>query len=161
MKMRDMEKVSLHQHRRKIVGRGTRSGHGKTCGRGHKGAKARSGGGKGYVGYEGGQTPLFRRLPKRGFSNFRFRLAFVAVNVEELNGFPAGSEVTPEALFKAGVIRKLSGRVKILGGGALGVALKVHAHGFSSSAAQKIREAGGEALVLGSEGPVRGGAAKE
>jgi large subunit ribosomal protein L15 len=148
MKLQDIEKISLHQHRRKIVGRGTRSGHGKTCGRGHKGAKARSGGGKGYVGYEGGQTPLFRRLPKRGFSNDRWRRELIAVNVGDLNGFPAGSEVTPEVLLKAGVIEKLLGGVKILGGGALDIPLKVHAHRFSSSAAQKIREAGGEVKEL-------------
>jgi large subunit ribosomal protein L15 len=160
MKMQDLERIPLHQRRRKIVGRGTRSGHGKTCGRGHKGAKARSGGGKGYVGYEGGQTPLFRRLPKRGFSNARFRLAFAAVNVGELSGFAAGSEVTPEALLKAGVIRKPGERFKVLGGGALGVPLKVHAHRFSSSAAQKIREAGGETILLRHEGPPARRAAK-
>lgn len=148
MKLQDIEKISLHQHRRKIVGRGTRSGHGKTCGRGHKGAKARSGGGKGYVGYEGGQTPLFRRLPKRGFSNDRWRRELIAVNVGELNSFPAGSEVTPDVLLKAGLIEKLLGGVKILGGGALDIPLKVHAHRFSSSAAQKIREAGGEVKEL-------------
>lgn len=82
-------------------------------------------------------------------------MEFFPVNVQELNGFPAGSEVTPDALFKAGVIRKLGERFKILGGGALDVALKVHAYRFSSSAEQKIRQAGGEALLLRSEPPPR------
>jgi large subunit ribosomal protein L15 len=99
MNLQEIEKISLRHHKRKRVGRGMRSGHGKTCGRGLKGAKSRSGN-KGYIGYEGGQTPLFRRLPKRGFSNAKYRLVFTAVNVGDLNGFPAGSEVTPETLLR-------------------------------------------------------------
>jgi large subunit ribosomal protein L15 len=129
------------------MGRGMRSGHGKTCGRGLKGATSRSGN-SGYVGYEGGQTPLFRRLPKRGFNNANFRLEFVAVNVGDLNSFPAGTEVTPETLMKAGLINELKNGIKILGGGALDVPLKVHAHRFSGTAAQKIKEAGGEVKEL-------------
>ncbi len=147
MNIREIEKIPLRHHKRKRVGRGMRSGHGKTCGRGLKGAKSRSGN-KGYIGYEGGQTPLFRRLPKRGFSNAQYRLEFTAVNVGDLKGFPAGSEVTPEALRKAGLIGEFKDGVKILGGGALDVPLKVHAHRFSSSAAQKIKEAGGEVKEL-------------
>jgi large subunit ribosomal protein L15 len=147
MNLQEIEKISLHHHKRKRVGRGMRSGHGKTCGRGLKGAKSRSGN-KGYIGYEGGQTPLFRRLPKRGFSNADYRLEFTAVNVGDLNDFPAGSEVTPETLLKAGLIGKLEAGLKILGGGALDVPLKVHAHRFSGTAARKIKEAGGEVKEL-------------
>ena len=147
MNLQEIEKISLRHHKRKRVGRGMRSGHGKTCGRGLKGAKSRSGN-KGYIGYEGGQTPLFRRLPKRGFSNANYRLEFVAVNVGDLNDFPAGTEVTPETLSKAGLISELKAGLKILGGGALDVPLKVHAHRFSASAAQKIKEAGGEVKEL-------------
>jgi large subunit ribosomal protein L15 len=147
MNLQEIEKISLHHHKRKRVGRGMRSGHGKTCGRGLKGAKSRSGN-KGYIGYEGGQTPLFRRLPKRGFSNAKYRLEFTAVNVGDLNSFPTGTEVTPETLLKAGLIDELRSGLKILGGGALDVPLKVHAHRFSSTAAQKIKEAGGEVKEL-------------
>jgi large subunit ribosomal protein L15 len=147
MNLRDIKDVSLNHHRRKRVGRGPRSGHGKTSGRGHKGARARSGHG-GHIGYEGGQTPLFRRLPKRGFSNAKFRLEFAIVNVGDLNGFPAGAEITPELLLKSKVINKLRAGLKVLGNGALDVPLKVSAHRFSESAAQKIREAGGEVKEL-------------
>jgi large subunit ribosomal protein L15 len=147
MNLQEIETISLHHRKRKRVGRGMRSGHGKTCGRGLKGAKARSGN-KGYIGYEGGQTPLFRRLPKRGFSNAKYRLEFTAVNVGDLSDFSAGSEVTPETLLKAGRISKLGAGLKILGGGALDVPLKVHAHRFSRAAAQKIKEAGGEVKEL-------------
>ena len=147
MNLQEIEKIPLRHHRRKRVGRGMRSGHGKTCGRGLKGAKSRSGN-KGYTGYEGGQTPLFRRLPKRGFSNAKYRLEFTVVNVGDLNDFPAGSEVTPETLLKAGLVRALGAGLKILGGGALDKPLKVQAHRFSGAAAQKIKAAGGEAKEL-------------
>ena len=147
MNLRDIKDVSLNHHRRKRVGRGPRSGHGKTSGRGHKGAGARSGHG-GHIGYEGGQTPLFRRLPKRGFSNAKFRLEFAIVNVGDLNSFPAGAEITPELLLKSKVIGKLRAGLKVLGNGALDVPLKVSAHRFSESAAQKIRDAGGEVKEL-------------
>jgi large subunit ribosomal protein L15 len=147
MNLSDIKKVSLGHKARKRVGRGPRSGHGKTAGRGHKGANARSGH-SGQIGYEGGQTPLFRRLPKRGFSNARQRLDIAVVNVGDLNGFPAGSEITPETLLKARVVRKLGDGLKVLGGGALDVPLKVSAHRFSESAAQKIRDAGGEVKEL-------------
>jgi large subunit ribosomal protein L15 len=147
MKLSDIKKISLGHKARKRMGRGPRSGHGKTAGRGHKGANSRSGH-SGQIGYEGGQTPLFRRLPKRGFSNARARLDVAIVNVGDLNGFPAGSEITPEALVKARVIRKVGDAVKVLGGGALDVPLKVSAHRFSESAARKIREAGGEVKEL-------------
>lgn len=147
MNLSEVKKVALGQKKRKRLGRGPRSGRGKTAGRGHKGANARSGH-SGQIGYEGGQTPLFRRLPKRGFSNARNRLTIVVVNVGDLNGFPAGTEITPDALLKAGLIRKLGDGLKVLGGGALDVPLKVSANRFSESAAQKIRDAGGEVKEL-------------
>lgn len=148
MNLREIkQEISLNQRKAKRFGRGPRSGHGKTSGRGHKGAKARAGH-SGQNGYEGGQTPLFRRLPKRGFSNDPFRLEYAVINVGDLNGYPAGTEITPDVLMKSGKVRKLLNGLKILGSGALDVPLKVSAHKFSESAAQKIREAGGEVKEL-------------
>jgi large subunit ribosomal protein L15 len=147
MKLSDIKAVSLGNHPRKRLGRGPRSGHGKTSTRGHKGRGQRSGA-RGFTGYEGGQTPLFRRLPKRGFNNAAFRLEYAVVNVGDLNGFPAGTEITPDSLKKAGLVRVLGAGLKILGNGALDVPLKVQAHKFSNSAAQKIKEAGGEVKEL-------------
>ena len=148
MNLQEIKKESLGHRGKKRFGRGPRSGHGKTSGRGHKGANARSGH-SGQIGYEGGQTPLFRRLPKRGFSNENFRLEYTVINVGDLNEFPAGSEITPEMLLKSKLLRKLEkGGLKILGGGALDVPLKVHAHKFSQSAETKIKEAGGEVIIL-------------
>ena len=147
MNLRDIKAIPLAHHRRKRVGRGPRSGHGKTSCRGHKGAGARTGN-SGLVGYEGGQTPFFRRLPKRGFSHDRFRLEFAIMNVGDLNSFPAGTEVTPELLLKSRKISSLKDGLKVLGAGALDVPLKVHAHRFSESALRKIHEAGGEVKEL-------------
>jgi len=147
MNLREIKKVPLSRSRKKRVGRGPASGRGKTCGRGHKGAGSRAGSG-GRLRHEGGQTPLFRRLPKRGFSNVKFRLAFATVNVSDLNGFTAGTEITPELLLKTRKIRKLGAGLKVLGNGALDVPLKVSAHRFSRSAVEKILEAGGEAKEL-------------
>jgi large subunit ribosomal protein L15 len=147
MNLRQIKETPLPRKTRKRVGRGIGSGSGKTCGRGHKGARARAGFG-GLIGYEGGQTPLFRRLPKRGFSNADFRLRFAIVNVSDLSDFAAGTEVTPELLLKKRKVRKLLDGVKILGGGALDVPLKVHAHRFSDTAIVKIEEAGGEVKKL-------------
>jgi large subunit ribosomal protein L15 len=135
---------------RKRIGRGTGSGHGKTSTKGHKGHKARSGGGK-PPGFEGGQMPLYRRLPKRGFKN-PFRVAYAVVNLADLaRRFPQGGEVTPEGLVGAGLLRSRDrGRVKVLGRGDLpaGLALAVQAHAFSRSAAEKLQAAGGRAEVL-------------
>jgi len=128
-------------------GQGIGSGQGKTAGRGHKGQKARSGGGV-RPGFEGGQMPLQRRLPKRGFSNARFKKHIVAINVEELNRFENGAVVTPETLLEARVIKKLGDGVKILGEGQLEKSLTVQAHAFSKSAAEKIAAAGGKAEVI-------------
>lgn len=148
MNLREIkETVSLDQRKRKRVGRGPRSGHGKTSCRGHKGANARSGNGR-RIGYEGGQTPLFRRLPKRGFSNDPFRIEYAVINVGDLNGLAAGTEVTPDLLLESGVVKKLLNGLKVLGGGAIDVPLKVQAHKFSESAVRKIREAGGEVKEL-------------
>jgi len=147
MKLDDIKKESLNRKTRKRVGRGPGSGHGKTSGRGHKGAGSRSGAHDLYR-HEGGQTPLFRRLPKRGFSNADFRLEYAIVNVSDLNTYPAGTEITPELLLKDRKIRKLGAGLKVLGGGALDVPLKVFAHRFSKSASEKIAEAGGEVKTL-------------
>ena len=147
MNLAEMRQSPQKRKRAKRVGRGNGSGHGKTCCRGHKGARSRAGFG-GMIGYEGGQTPLFRRLPKRGFSNENFRLEFATVNVGDLNGFAAGTEVTPELLLKERKIRKLGAGLKVLGDGALEVPLKVQAHRFSRTAMEKIAEAGGEVKRL-------------
>ncbi len=147
MNLKQIRDMPLNRKRRKRVGRGPGSGHGKTCGRGMGGAGSRSGSG-GLVAYEGGQTPFFRRIPKRGFSNAPFRIEFAIVNVGELNSFPAGTEVTPELLLKHRKTRKPCDGLKILGHGALDVPLTVHAHRFSRSAVQKIRDAGGEVKEL-------------
>ena len=147
MNLRQLKDTPLCRKGRKRVGRGRGSGQGKTCGRGHKGAGARAGFG-GMIAYEGGQTPLFRRLPKRGFSNARSRLRFATVNVGALNSFAAGTEVTPELLLKERKVRALLDGVKVLGDGALDVPLKVHAQRFSRGAIEKIKEAGGEVKEL-------------
>jgi large subunit ribosomal protein L15 len=131
---------------RKRVGRGTGSGLGKTAGRGHKGRKSRSGGNS-PPGYEGGQMPLQRRLPKRGFTN-PFRKEFEVVNLESLSRFAAGTVVDPAALAAAGLARKSSKRVKILGKGTIEHALTVKAHGFSESAKAAIEAKGGSVEVL-------------
>jgi len=132
--------------RPKRVGRGRSSGHGKTSTRGHKGQKARSGGGV-RPGFEGGQMPLSRRLPKRGFTNI-FRKEYTILNVGDLEQkFKAGDEITPEILVKKGLARK-RGRIKILGEGKLTKGLKVSAHAFSQKAQERIKEAGGEIEVI-------------
>lgn len=137
----------VQRKRAKRVGRGPGSGHGKTSTRGHKGQKARSGGAKG-PGFEGGQMPLQRRLPMRGFTNARFRREFSVVNVEQLNRFADGTVITPELLLSSRVIRNMKDGVKILGGGDLEKRLVVRAHAFSKEAARKIESAGGQVVAL-------------
>jgi large subunit ribosomal protein L15 len=132
--------------RRRRVGRGIGSGRGKTSGRGHKGQGARSGGGKG-PGFEGGQTPLQRRLPKRGFTNI-FATEYNEVNVEVLNRFDDGTVVTPELLSDAGLLRSKAFGIKILGNGTLERALTVQANRFTKSAIQKIEDVGGKVEVI-------------
>lgn len=131
---------------RKRVGRGPGSGLGKTAGRGTKGQHARTSIIR--PGYEGGQTPLIKRIPIRGFSNDRFDINYQIVNVVDLNEFAAGTVVTPELLAESGLIRKSGERVKILGGGDLGVKLTVKADKFSKSASDKIQSKGGATEVL-------------
>ncbi|MDD2591526.1 MAG: 50S ribosomal protein L15 [Erysipelotrichaceae bacterium] len=130
----------------KRLGRGQGSGQGKTAGKGHKGQNARSGGGVA-IGFEGGQTPLWRRLPKRGFTNFT-RKEYAIVNVEALNRFAEGSEVTPELLKNSGLLKKQMAGVRVLGNGKLEKALTIKAHKFSSSALKAIEDAGGKAEVI-------------
>jgi large subunit ribosomal protein L15 len=130
----------------KRVGRGIGSGMGKTSTRGHKGQKARSGGGV-RPGFEGGQMPLVRRVPKRGFTNI-FKKQFAIVNVEDLNEFQDGTTVTPELLKEAGLIKNVKDGVKILGNGELTAKVTVSAHYFSQSAKAKIEAAGGKAEVI-------------
>lgn len=133
---------------RKRLGRGHGSGLGKTSGRGHKGQNARSGGGV-RPGFEGGQLPLFRRVPKRGFTNI-FTKIYAEVNLIELNRFEEGTEVTPELLFETGVVKasKAKDGIKILGNGELHKKLVVKAHKFSKSAQEKINALGGRAEVI-------------
>jgi len=128
-------------------GQGPGSGLGKTAGRGHKGQNARSGGGV-RPGFEGGQMPLSRRLPKRGFTNAPFKKEIVSVNVESLNKFENGAEVTPETLKEQNIIKKTGDGVKILGNGKLEKSLTVKAHAFSKSAVAKIEAAGGKVEVI-------------
>lgn len=150
MRLADLRPARGSRKKAKRVGRGPGSGHGKTSTRGHKGLKARSGGGKG-PGFEGGQMPLYRRIPKRGFKN-PFRSEYAVVNVADLaRCFPRGGEVTPELLVGAGLVKAGASRlVKVLGGGDLGpgVALMVRAHGFSKTALTKIEAAGGRTEVI-------------
>ena len=131
--------------RPKIVGRGRGSGHGKTSGRGQKGQNARASGGV-RPGYEGGQMPLIRRIPKRGFT-FTPKAQYQVVSLERLSRFASGAEITPETLRKARIIRK-DGRVKILGDGELKHPFTIKAHAFSKSALEKIKRAGGTAQPI-------------
>ena len=131
---------------RKRVGRGVGSGLGKTAGKGHKGQKARSGGGKGPA-FEGGQTPLQRRLPKRGFNN-KWRREWATVSLARLGSFAEGTEITPDLLHHEGIVKNLRDGVKILGNGTIDRKLIVKAHGFSASARAKIEAAGGKAMVI-------------
>jgi len=132
---------------RKRLGRGTGSGHGKTCGRGQKGSRSRSGADRSGT-REGGQIPMFRRMPKRGFSNFEFAQRYEVVNVSQLERFADGSAVTLQELSEKGLIDSSRSRVKILGGGALTKRLQVAAHRFSKSAEQKITGCGGTVQVI-------------
>jgi large subunit ribosomal protein L15 len=130
----------------KRVGRGIGSGHGKTSTRGHKGQKSRSGGGV-RPGFEGGQMPIYRRLPKRGFTNI-FKKEYATVNVEDLNIFEENTKITPELLVEHKVIKKIGDGVKILGHGEINVKLDVAANAFSKAAKEKIESAGGKAEVI-------------
>jgi large subunit ribosomal protein L15 len=146
MKLHELTPAIGSRKARKRVGRGIGSGMGKTSTRGHKGQNSRSGGGV-RPGFEGGQNPLYRRLPKRGFTN-RFRKEFAIVNLTELNKFAAGTDVTPEILLESGIIKNARDGIKILGNGEITVQLNVKANKFSQSAVEKIQAAGGKTEVI-------------
>ena len=143
MKLNEMTSAGNQIAYRK--GRGPGSGNGKTSGRGHKGQKARSGAPR--IGFEGGQMPLYRRIPKRGFTN-RNSLEIIAINVSALERFENGTEVTPEVLLAEGVISKIADGVKILGNGELTKKLNVKVNAYSASAKEKIENAGGTAEII-------------
>ncbi|SDZ62698.1 large subunit ribosomal protein L15 [Evansella caseinilytica] len=146
MKLHELKPAEGSRKERKRVGRGIASGNGKTAGKGHKGQNARSGGGV-RPGFEGGQLPIFRRLPKRGFTN-PTRKEYAIVNIETLNRFEDGAEVTPELLLETGVVSNEKDGIKILGNGSLERKLSVKAHKFSSSAKEAIEAAGGTTEVV-------------
>jgi large subunit ribosomal protein L15 len=146
MKLHELKPAPGSRKKRNRVGRGMASGNGKTSGRGHKGQKARSGGGV-RPGFEGGQNPLYRRLPKRGFTNPN-RKEYAIVNLDTLNRFEEGTVVTPELLLETGVIKNLKDGLKVLANGDVKVKLTVKAHKFSSAAQEKIANAGGTTEVL-------------
>ena len=149
MRIEDLRPAPGSVKRRKRVGRGPGSGHGKTSTKGTKGQKSRSGGGKA-GGFEGGQMPLYRRLPKRGFLPFGGKTEYAVVNVESLGDFPANSTVDPDALVQAGLIRKSArGQVKVLGGGDVSHALVLKVHAVSESAKAKIEAKGGRVELIG------------
>jgi large subunit ribosomal protein L15 len=153
MKLDELRPAPGAKHRRKRVGRGPASGQGKTAGKGHKGQRARSGGGV-RVGFEGGQMPLYRRLPKRGFLPYGGKTEYAVVNLKSLAVFPAGSVVDPEALVQAGLIKKSArGRVKLLGSGDVPHAWTVRVHAISESARTKVEEKGGRVEVLAKRTP--------
>lgn len=146
MKLHELQPAEGSRKKRNRVGRGIGSGNGKTAGKGHKGQNARSGGGV-RLGFEGGQTPLFRRLPKRGFTNIN-RKDYAIVNLDALNRFEDGTEITPALLIETGVVSKEKAGVKILANGKLEKKVTVKAHKFSSAAKEAIEAAGGTTEVI-------------
>ena len=144
MKLNELKPSEGSRTSRKRIGRGDSSGNGKTAGRGQKGQKAR---GKVRLGFEGGQMPLYRRIPKRGFTNIN-RKEYAIVNLDALNVFDEGAEITPEALLKAGIIKKQLSGVKILGNGEVSKKFAVKAQKFSASAVKAIEAAGGKTEVI-------------
>ncbi len=146
MKLNELTSNEGSRRSVKRLGRGQGSGQGKTAGKGHKGQNARSGGGVA-IGFEGGQTPLWRRLPKRGFTNFT-RKEYAIINVDALNRFEDKTEVTPELLKQSGLVKRDLDGVRVLGQGKLEKALTVKAHKFSKTALKAIEDAGGKAEVI-------------
>lgn len=146
MKLHELKPAAGSRSERNRVGRGMSSGNGKTSGRGHKGQKARSGGGV-RLGFEGGQTPLFRRLPKRGFTNVN-RKDYAVINLDVLNRFEDGAEVTPVALVEAGIVKNEKSGIKVLANGELTKKLTVKAAKFSKAAEEAIVAAGGSIEVI-------------
>ena len=147
MQLHELEKNIGATHAKKRVGRGPGSGIGKTSGKGQKGQKARSGGSINPV-FEGGQLPLFRRLPKRGFKNYNFRTRYAVINLDSLNRFEEGTVVTPALLKETGIIKNQLDGVKVLGNGTLEKKLTIQANKFSASALEKIKESGSKAEVI-------------
>jgi large subunit ribosomal protein L15 len=144
----EITNIAGRKKARRRVGRGRGTGHGKTCGRGHKGSSSRAGATSMSL-YEGGQMPLFRRLPKRGFSNFKFAAYYEIVNVSQLERFNDGADIGVEQLLNAGLIGNCKNKVKILGNGELTKKLQVTVHKFSRTAEQKIMGCGGTAKKIG------------
>ena len=147
MKLNELKYNEGSKKNIKRLGRGSSSGTGKTSGRGQKGQNARSGGGV-RPGFEGGQLPLYRRLPKRGFSNAMFKKEYAVINVSDLNKFDEGTKVTPELLKEMGIIKNALCGIKVLGNGNITKKLEVRAHKFSLTAKEKIEAAGGKAEVM-------------
>lgn len=147
MKLHELHPAEGSVKNRKRIGRGPGSGTGKTSGKGHKGQNARSGGGV-RPGFEGGQLPLFRRLPKRGFSNANFKREYAVINLSDLNRFNDGDVVTPELLKEMGIVKKQLCGIKVLGNGTLEKKVTVKAHKFSESAKEKIETSGGKVEVI-------------
>ncbi|MFT8319538.1 MAG: 50S ribosomal protein L15 [Bacillus sp. (in: firmicutes)] len=146
MKLHELKPAEGARQERKRKGRGIASGNGKTAGKGHKGQNARSGGGV-RPGFEGGQTPLFRRLPKRGFTNIN-RKEYAIVNLDVLNKFEDGAEISPELLIETGIVSNEKAGIKILAKGKVEKKLTVKAHKFSSAAKEAIEAAGGQTEVI-------------
>ena len=147
MKLNNLHPNEGATHATKRLGRGTSSGHGKTSGKGHKGQNARSGGGVRPV-FEGGQLPLYRRLPKRGFTNARFKVEYAVINMTDLNRFDNGAVITPELLREMGLVKNQLSGIKVLGNGALEKKVTVKAHKFSAKAVEQIEKLGGKAEVI-------------
>ncbi len=147
MRIEDLKPAHGSRSGKKRVGRGVGSGLGKTSGKGHKGQKARSGGSKG-AGFEGGQMPLQRRLPKRGFRNYPFSREYAVINLKDLSKIGDLDVVTPEILHERGIVKDVKDGLKILGEGEIRKAITVKAHAFSSTAQEKITSAGGKAEVI-------------
>ena len=147
MKLHELKVNEGSRQTKKIVGRGPGSGLGKTSGKGHKGQNARSGGGVNPL-FEGGQLPLYRRLPKRGFSNAKFKVEYAVINLSDLNRFEDGTVVTPELLKETGLVKNQLSGIKVLGNGKLEKKLTIKAHKFSSSAKEAIEKNGSKIEVI-------------
>ena len=147
MKLHELQRNIGATHAKKRVGRGSGSGLGKTSGRGQKGQKARSGGSINPV-FEGGQLPLYRRIPKRGFTNAKFKTVYAVINLADLNVFEDGTVVTPALLKETGLVKNQLDGIKVLGNGKLEKKLTIQANKFSASALEKIKEAGSKAEVI-------------
>ncbi len=159
MRLHDLKPRPGAKHRRKRLGQGESSGHGKTSGRGGKGQTARSGSSI-RIGFEGGQMPLIRRIPKRGFNNARHAVRYLPVNLEMLNRFDNGARVDAASLRSEGLANGTLSRIKVLGGGELTKKLTVQAHAFSASAKSKIEAKGGSCEVIASGNPKTGDSKK-